>query len=146
MCRFPFIVYVCFFFKIAIHSIASVIIGISMDLVGTWSLYYGAVASSIICLISIYIFQRSQVLPQQPMEADHLIEQQQSQQISSLCQPSRESSGGILPLYRLLQETFASFYSITFFFAFFTLSIGMSVVENMIFLFYQSTLGSSNTM
>jgi hypothetical protein len=116
--------------------------GASIDLFGSWSLFGWAVASSIACLISIHIFEQSQVLSQRPAEEQHLIEHQ----TSSLCRPSHDSGRKALPVQTILKAALASCYSVSFFFAFFTLSIGMSVVENIIFLFYESTLGSSNTM
>jgi len=117
-----------------------------MDLVGTWSLYGWAVASSIICLIAIDLFRKTIILSQQHVEENDLSEQQQLQQSSSICHASCERHRRTLPLHQLLKATLNTYYSVAFFVAYFTLSVGMSVVENMIFLFYETALRGSNTM
>jgi hypothetical protein len=49
-------------------------------------------------------------------------------------------------LLSLLYLAFSNPHRAAFSLAFFLLNLGMAVVENLIFLFYASTLGSSNTM
>ncbi len=52
----------------------------------------------------------------------------------------------VVSMWSLLYLLVATPYSVGFFIAYFVLSVGFTVVENLIFLFYQSVLGSSSTM
>lgn len=68
---------------------------------------------------------------------------EKTQKLTSISNPTTAS---LVSFWSLLSLLVSSTYNTSFFISYFLLNIGLAVVENLIFLFYQSILGSSYTM
>eukprot|EP00586_Coscinodiscus_wailesii_P006944 CAMPEP_0172491788 /NCGR_PEP_ID=MMETSP1066-20121228/22655_1 /TAXON_ID=671091 /ORGANISM="Coscinodiscus wailesii, Strain CCMP2513" /LENGTH=437 /DNA_ID=CAMNT_0013261003 /DNA_START=104 /DNA_END=1413 /DNA_ORIENTATION=- len=126
-------------------AVANIIIGPLIDLWGFKVLYASAILSMMVCIImtvyyvnAINEFEATNVMlrNESPSQTDDM-----SSQHHSVLNSNKES----ISLVSLSQMMCASFYGASFLLSCFTLSMGTSVVENLIFLFFDY-LGGTNTL
>ena len=143
-------------------GLASAAIGIACDKMGyDAALISMALVASTSCLILIYFYERQQSsLTSYNEECRHLKATQSDEGYTSCTSSMKcsvlEQTAEQVPnnvndvdpysLMKLIKISFSSTHRIAFFVVFGLLNIGMAVVENLIFLFYQNYLGSSKTM
>jgi len=142
-------------------GIANFIIGITCDQYGfDIALFLAVMVSSSACYIVLSMYEANIVSREQqpdpdstttPDETSPLHKSKDIEQI--LIPPEKELESDEYKekeadksLLSLLFLAFSNPHRAAFSLAFFLLNLGMAVVENLIFLFYASTLGSSNTM
>ena len=139
-------------------GLASTLVGFACDKLGyDVALTSMALVSSIVCLITISLYESQSILlaPRIIMEEtkpltgsqesgeDAVIYGHVEDQTPDSTSPSTDKQYSLI---ELLKIAFATTHRISFFVVFALLNIGMAIVENLLFLFYRNSLGSSKTM
>ena len=140
-------------------GITNLIIGITCDHYGfDIALFLAVMVSSSACFIVLSMYEANIVSREQqpnstttPDETSPLNISKDIEHILILLEKELDSDEykekeADKSLLSLLYLAFSNPHRAAFSLAFFLLNLGMAVVENLIFLFYASTLGSSNTM
>lgn len=126
-------------------GLSSTVVGIACDQVGfDVALLAMALMTSAFCFIAMFLYERSSILVVQRDETKLLING--TRQTENLTESCSDTSITDYSLMKLLGMAFSTTHRIAFFVVFGLLNIGMAVVENLIFLFYQESLGSTKTM
>jgi MFS family permease len=122
-------------------AIVNILIGPVVDRFGFVVLYPFAMVVTVLCFISIAIYVNGQGL-----SADsHQNTSQSMEEPNKDLHWNEETSPTNVPMWALLRILTGTFYGLGFLFAVCCLSMGTSVVESLVFMFFEF-LGGSNTL